>query len=48
VEAIYYAEDVPDEWADYVRANAEFFEADFREDVGRDHPVVTAAPVRVL
>jgi NAD-dependent dihydropyrimidine dehydrogenase PreA subunit len=57
VEAIYYAEDVPDEWADYVRANAEFFEeefresefreSEFREDVGRDHPVVMAEPARV-
>ncbi|BAS12224.1 ferredoxin [Arthrobacter sp. Hiyo8] len=26
VEAIYYSDDVPDEWADYVRANVEFFE----------------------
>lgn len=25
VEAIYYSDDVADEWADYVRANAEFF-----------------------
>lgn len=25
VEAIYYSDDVPDEWADYVRANVEFF-----------------------
>jgi hypothetical protein len=26
VEAIYYSDDVPDEWVDYVRANVEFFE----------------------
>ncbi|WP_406691918.1 ferredoxin family protein [Saccharopolyspora sp. ID03-671] len=26
VEAIYYDEDVPDEWAAYTKANADFFE----------------------
>lgn len=26
VEAIYYSDDVPDEWAGYVRANVDFFE----------------------
>jgi ferredoxin len=26
VGAIYYSDDVPDEWVDYVRANVEFFE----------------------
>jgi ferredoxin len=25
VEAIFYEDDVPDEWADYTAANAEFF-----------------------
>jgi NAD-dependent dihydropyrimidine dehydrogenase PreA subunit len=28
VEAIFYADDVPDEWADFTPWNAEFFEAD--------------------
>lgn len=51
VEAIYYADDVPDEWADYIRANAEFFEdgffeAEFFENAGRDHPGVIAEPLR--
>ena len=26
VEAIYFEDDVPDEWSDYTRANADFFE----------------------
>ena len=44
VEAIYYSDDVPDEWADYVRANVEFFEelgspqgASALGNLGRDH-----------
>jgi hypothetical protein len=52
VEAIYYADDVPDEWADYVRANVEFFGelgspqgASALGNLHRDHPVVAAAPV---
>lgn len=54
VEAIYYSDDVPDEWADYVRANAEFFEelgspqgASALGNLGRDHPVVAGEPVAV-
>ena len=52
VEAIYYSDDVPDEWADYVRANVEFFEelgspqgASSLGNLGGDHPVVAAHPV---
>ncbi|BAS07829.1 ferredoxin [Arthrobacter sp. Hiyo4] len=26
VAAIYYSDDIPDEWADHIRANVEFFE----------------------
>jgi hypothetical protein len=26
VEAIYYEDDVPDQWKDYTKANADFFE----------------------
>ncbi|SDK37035.1 ferredoxin [Arthrobacter sp. ok362] len=51
VEAIYYSDDVPDEWADYVRANVEFFEelgspqgASALGNLHRDHPVVADAP----
>ena len=52
VEAIYYSDDVPDEWADYVRANVEFFEelgspqgASALGNLHRDHPVVAGAPL---
>jgi len=53
VEAIYYEDDLPDQWADYYKANVEFF-----DEVGspggaakvgvihKDHPVVAAEPVR--
>jgi len=51
VEAIYYSDDVPDEWADYVRANVEFFDelaspqgASALGNLHRDHPVVAAEP----
>src|SRR4051794_123350 len=51
VEAIYYEDDLPDQWSDYYKANVEFF-----EDIGspggaakvgvipKDHPVVSALP----
>ncbi|MBX3094769.1 MAG: ferredoxin family protein [Cryobacterium sp.] len=51
VEAIYYEDDTPEEWADYYRVNVEFF-----DDVGspggaakvgvihKDHPIVAALP----
>ncbi len=51
VEAIFYEDDIPDEWRAYTEANAEFF-----DDIGspggaaklgvidRDHPVVAALP----
>ncbi len=51
VEAIYYEDDVPEQWADYYNANVEFF-----NDLGspggaaklgvidKDHPLVEALP----
>ena len=51
VEAIYYEDDVPDEWRDYYTANVEFF-----DDIGspggaakvgvyaKDHPIIAALP----
>ena len=51
VEAIYYEDDVPEEWADYYKANVEFF-----DDLGspggaakigvihKDHPLIAALP----
>jgi NAD-dependent dihydropyrimidine dehydrogenase PreA subunit len=35
VEAIYHADDVPDQWAEYTRANVEFFELK-----AGDHPLI--------
>ncbi|GEO93936.1 MULTISPECIES: ferredoxin [Kocuria] len=51
VEAIYYEDDTPEEWADYYKANVEFF-----DDLGSpggaaklgnthtDHPMIAALP----
>jgi hypothetical protein len=51
VEAIYYEDDTPEQWADYYKANVEFF-----DDIGspggaakvgvihKDHPIVAALP----
>jgi NAD-dependent dihydropyrimidine dehydrogenase PreA subunit len=51
VEAIFYEDDTPEEWADYYKANVEFF-----DDIGspggaakmglinKDHPLVSALP----
>jgi NAD-dependent dihydropyrimidine dehydrogenase PreA subunit len=51
VEAIYYEDDVPEQWADYYKANVEFF-----DDLGspggaakmglipKDHPIIEALP----
>jgi NAD-dependent dihydropyrimidine dehydrogenase PreA subunit len=51
VEAIYYEDDVPEKWADYYKANVEFF-----DEVGspggaakvgvihKDHPLIEALP----
>jgi hypothetical protein len=52
VEAIYYEDDLPEEWTDYHRANVEFF-AEIGSPGGAskvgaydvDHPVVAAVPV---
>lgn len=54
VEAIYFLEDLPDEWADYARANVEFF-ADLGSPEGAtalgpqtfDAPFVAALPAQV-
>src|SRR6266571_6340466 len=51
VEAIFYEDDVPDQWKDYYKANVEFF-----DDIGspggaakigkipKDHPLIAALP----
>src|SRR4051812_29926412 len=54
VEAIYYEDDLPDEWHDYYTANVAFF-----DDIGspggaakigvfaKDHPLIAALPPQV-
>ena len=54
VEAIYYEDDVPDQWKQYYDANVHFF-----DDMGspggaskvglidRDHPIIAALPLQV-
>ncbi len=54
VEAIYYEDDTPEQWADYYKANVEFF-----DDLGspggaakmgmipKDHPLIAALPPQV-
>jgi len=53
VEAIFYEDDLPPQWAGYAQVNAEFFEpigspggAAKMGGIDRDHPAVTALPVR--
>ena len=51
VEAIFYEDDVPDQWKDYYKVNVEFFAdlgspggASKAGKIGKDHPVVAALP----
>jgi Ferredoxin len=51
VEAIFYEDDLPEQWKDFYRANVEFFEelgspggASKVGKIERDHPVVAALP----
>jgi NAD-dependent dihydropyrimidine dehydrogenase PreA subunit len=51
VEAIYYEDDTPEQWKDYQKINADFFEelgspggASKVGKVGKDHPTVAALP----
>ena len=51
VEAIYYEDDTPEEWADYYKANVEFFDdlgspggAAKIGNTGKDHPFIAALP----
>ncbi|NNN35117.1 ferredoxin family protein [Streptomyces sp. S3(2020)] len=52
VEAIFYEDDLPEQWSAFGAANAEVFEtvgspggASGADPLGRDHPVVEGAPV---
>ncbi|AJE38874.1 ferredoxin [Streptomyces nodosus] len=51
VEAIFYEEDVPAQWSQYTRVNAEFFDALGSPGgaaklglIERDHPLIVALP----
>ena len=51
VEAIYYEDDVPDQWKEYYKVNVDFFAdlgspggASKTGKIGKDHPVVAALP----
>ena len=53
VEAIYYEDDLPDEWSDYYKANVEFFDefgspggAAKIGPAGFDHPLIAALPIQ--
>ena len=50
-EAIFYEDDVPEQWSDYTAANVEFFEdlgspggAAKLGRTGKDHPLIAALP----
>jgi NAD-dependent dihydropyrimidine dehydrogenase PreA subunit len=52
VEAIFYQDDVPADWADYYKANVEFFDdlgspggASARGPIKHDHPLIAAQPI---
>ncbi len=51
VEAIYYEDDVPEQWSEYYRVNVEFFDvlgspggAAKMGEIDHDHPIVAALP----
>jgi ferredoxin len=51
VEAIYYEDDTPEQWAEYYKANVEFFDdlgspggAAKVGNTGKDHPIIAALP----
>jgi NAD-dependent dihydropyrimidine dehydrogenase PreA subunit len=51
VEAIFYEDDVPEQWKDYTQANAEFFDdlgspggASKLGVIDKDHPLIAALP----
>src|ERR1700724_1935754 len=54
VEAIYYEDDVPDQWKEYYKVNVDFFAdlgspggASKTGKTGKDHPVVAALPAGI-
>ncbi|MFH5821843.1 ferredoxin [Georgenia sp. AZ-5] len=54
VEAIYYEEDLPQQWSEYHRANVEFFSelgspggASKVGPIHKDHPLIATLPLQV-
>ena len=54
VEAIFYEDDVPDQWKDFYKANVEFFDdlgspggAAKMGEIDKDHPIIATLPLRV-
>jgi NAD-dependent dihydropyrimidine dehydrogenase PreA subunit len=54
VEAIYYEDDVPEQWSEYYKANVEFFDdlgspggAAKMGEIDKDHPIIATLPLRV-
>ncbi|MHA3947071.1 ferredoxin [Cellulomonas bogoriensis] len=51
VEAIYYEDDVPEQWSEYYKANVEFFDkvgspggAAKLGEIDHDHPIIATLP----
>jgi NAD-dependent dihydropyrimidine dehydrogenase PreA subunit len=54
VEAIYYEDDVPEQWSEYYKANVEFFDdlgspggAAKMGEIPKDHPIIATLPLQV-
>ncbi|RYV52202.1 ferredoxin [Pengzhenrongella frigida] len=54
VEAIYYEDDVPEQWSEYYTANVEFFDdlgspggAAATGPIPKDHPIIATLPLQV-
>src|SRR5665648_154502 len=54
VEAIFYEDDVPEQWSEYYRANVEFFDvlgspggAAKRGEIDHGHPIIAALPPQI-
>jgi NAD-dependent dihydropyrimidine dehydrogenase PreA subunit len=55
VEAIYYEDDVPEQWSEYYKANVEFFDdlgspggAAKLGEIPKDHPIIATLPLQVV
>src|SRR5687768_2680663 len=55
VEAIYYEDDVPEQWSEYYKANVEFFDdlgspggAAKLGEIPKDHPIIATLPLQIV